>query len=555
MTTTTALTDEPTYRALGEHRRALEGFSFRDAFARDPGRAAAMTRSHEDLRCDFSKSLATAETLALLVKLAEARGVATRRDAMFAGEKINVTEKRAVLHVALRNRSDRPILVDGEDVMPEVRAVLAKMRAFVDRVHSGAWKGATGEEITDVVNIGIGGSDLGPLMAAEALEPYWHPRITPHFVSNVDGAHLGRIVKRLRPESTLFVVASKTFTTEETLTNAKSARGWLTRKLGDAAVAKHFVAVSTNAKEVSAFGIDTANMFEFWDWVGGRYSMWSAIGLSIALTVGSDRFEEMLGGAHAMDEHFRTAPLAENLPVLLGMLGVWHAHFWGASTFAVLPYDQSMHRFAAYLQQGDMESNGKGVTLAGERVRWDTGPIVWGEPGTNGQHAFYQLIHQGTRLVPLDFLAPMKTKYPLEGLAGIDHHAILLANVVAQSEALAMGKTRSEAEAELRASGMAESEIARLAPHKVFTGNRPSHVLFFDELTPYTLGKLVALYEHRIFVQGTVFGINSFDQWGVELGKQLAKTVLGELRGGERRAHDASTTALIDTILARRAGR
>jgi glucose-6-phosphate isomerase len=549
----TRLTDEPTYRALAAHRQSLEGFSIAGAFASDGTRLAKMTGVHEDLRADWSKSLATPETMALLVKLAEARGVAARRDAMFAGEKINVTEKRAVLHVALRNRSARPIVVDGKDVMPEVRAVLAKIRGFVDRVQSGEWKGATGQAITDVVNIGIGGSDLGPLMACEALEPHWHPRITPHFVSNVDGAHLGRIVKRLKPETTLFVVASKTFTTEETLTNAKSARGWLTQKLGDAAVAKHFVAVSTNTKEVSAFGIDVANMFEFWDWVGGRYSLWSAIGLSIALTVGMDAFEAMLEGAHAMDEHFRTAPLAENLPVLLGLLGVWHAHFWNADTFAVLPYDQSLHRFAAYLQQGDMESNGKGVTLDGERVGWDTGPIVWGEPGTNGQHAFYQLIHQGTRLVPLDFLAPMKTKYPLEQFAGIDHHAILLANVIAQSEALALGKTLAQAAAELKKSGMADDEIARLAPHKVFTGNRPSNVIFFDELTPRTLGKLIALYEHRIFTQGVVFGINSFDQWGVELGKQLAKTVLGELRGGAAQPHDPSTIALLGEVKTRRA--
>jgi glucose-6-phosphate isomerase len=549
----TPLIDEETYRALAAHRKTLDSFTIAGALASDAERLKRMSFAHEDLRVDASKSLATPETLALLVKLAEARGLVQRRDAMFAGEKINVTEKRAVLHVALRNRSNRPIVVDGKDVMPEVNAVLAKIRGFVDRVQSGAWKGATGAEITDVVNIGIGGSDLGPLMACEALEPHWHPRITPHFVSNVDGAHLGRIVKKLRPETTLFVVASKTFTTEETLTNAKSARGWLTQKLGNDAVAKHFVAVSTNAKEVSAFGIDVANMFEFWDWVGGRYSLWSAIGLSIALTIGMDAFEQMLEGGHVMDEHFRTAPLAENVPVLLGLLGVWHAHFWNADTFAVLPYDQSMHRFAAYLQQGDMESNGKGVTLDGERVRWDTGPIVWGEPGTNGQHAFYQLIHQGTRLVPLDFLAPMKTKYPLEGFAGIDHHAILLANVIAQSEALAKGKTRAEVEAELKKAGMADDEIARLAPHKVFTGNRPSTVMFFDELTPRTLGKLIALYEHRIFTQGVVFGINSFDQWGVELGKQLAKTVLGELRGGPAQPHDPSTKALVADVLERHA--
>ena len=553
----TPLVDEPTYRALAAHRKTLEGFDILRALREEPTRRAQMTLKHEDLDVDTSKSLATPETLALLFALAEARGLPRAIAAMFAGEKINITEKRAVLHVALRNKSDRAIVVDGKDVMPEVRSVLARMRAFVGRVHSGEWKGAKGDAITDVVNIGIGGSDLGPLMACEALEPFWHPRITPHFVSNVDGAHLGRMLKKLKPETTLFVVASKTFTTEETLTNAKSARGWLTKHLGEAAVAKHFVAVSTNAKEVSAFGIDTSgpgggNMFEFWDWVGGRYSLWSSIGLSIALAVGMDHFDAMLEGAHAMDEHFRTTPLEKNMPVVLGLLGVWHAHFWNAHTFAVLPYDQSMHRFAAWMQQGDMESNGKGVTLEGARVTTDTGPIVWGEPGTNGQHAFYQLIHQGTRMVPIDFLAPMRTHYPMEAYAGIDHHAILLANVIAQSEALARGKTQGEVESELKKSGMSDEDVARLAPHKVFTGNRPSNVIFFEQVTPRALGKLLALYEHRILVQGVMFGINSFDQWGVELGKQLAKAVLGELRGGTRAAHDVSTTALIDHVLSQR---
>jgi glucose-6-phosphate isomerase len=543
----TALTSSAPYKALAAHRLALEGFSISSALASDATRLDRMRLRHEDFLADASKTLATPETLSLLLALARDRGLPAMIEAMFTGEKINVTEKRAVLHVALRNRSGRPILVDGNDVMPGVRAVLAKIRAFVGRVHDGGFRGATGEKITDVVNIGIGGSDLGPYMACEALEPFWHPGIRPHFVSNVDGAHLGRTLKSLKRETTLFVVASKTFTTEETLTNARSARAWLVEGLGEAAVGNHFVAVSTNAKEVSAFGIDVANMFEFWDWVGGRYSLWSAVGLSIALAVGMDHFEAMLEGGHALDEHFRSTPLEQNLPVMLGLLGVWHSHFWGAETFAVLPYDQSMHRLPAYLQQADMESNGKSVTRSGHKVDAPTGPIVWGEPGTNGQHAFYQLIHQGTRLVPCDFLAPARTHYPIG-----DHHTILLANVIAQSEALARGKTLDEVRAELTKSGMAPADVDALAPHKVFSGNRPSTVMLFDQVDPRTLGKIIALYEHRIFVQGVIFGINSFDQWGVELGKQLAKTVLGELRGGASGAHDASTTALIAEVRARR---
>ncbi len=548
----TSLTGSASYQALAAHRRSLEGFSILSALANEVGRLDRMRMRHEDLLVDTSKSLATTETLTLLLALARERGLPARIEAMFRGDKINVTENRAVLHVALRNLSDRPILVDGEDVMPGVRAVLAKIRAFVSSVHDGSFRGATGEKITDIVNIGIGGSDLGPFMVCEALEPYWHAGIRPHFVSNVDGAHLGRTLKTLRRETTLFVVASKTFTTQETITNAQSARAWLVGNeidpgLGEAAVQKHFVAVSTNAKEVSAFGIDVANMFEFWDWVGGRYSLWSAIGLSIALTVGMDHFMALLEGGHVMDEHFRTTPLEENIPTLLGLLGVWHAHFWDAHTFAVLPYDQSMHRFAAWLQQGDMESNGKSVTLAGEKVDAPTGPVVWGEPGTNGQHAFYQLIHQGTRLVPCDFLAPTRTYYPMG-----EHHAILLANVIAQSEALARGKNIDEVRAELGKSGMAKDEIEALAPHKVFSGNRPSNVLLFDRVDPRTLGKILALYEHRILVQGVIFGVNSFDQWGVELGKQLAKSVLAELRGGAPGAHDASTRALIAEVRSRR---
>jgi glucose-6-phosphate isomerase len=543
----TSLTGSAAYQALAAHRRTLEGFSIPSALASDATRLERMRLRHEDLLVDASKSLATPDTLSLLFALARERRVPELMQAMFAGEKINVTEKRAVLHVALRNRSDRPILVDGSDVMPGVRAVLAKIRSFVSRVHDGTFRGATGKQITDIVNIGIGGSDLGPYMACEALEPFWHPGIRPHFVSNVDGAHLGRTLKSLDRETTLFIVASKTFTTEETLTNARSARAWLVGGLGEAAVGNHFVAVSTNAKEVSAFGIDVANMFEFWDWVGGRYSLWSAVGLSIALAVGMDHFEAMLEGGFVMDEHFRTTPLEQNIPALLGLLGVWHAHFWDAHTLAVLPYDQSLHRLPAYLQQADMESNGKSVTRDGKKVDAPTGPIVWGEPGTNGQHAFYQLIHQGTRLVPCDFLAPARSHYPMG-----EHHAILLANVIAQSEALARGKTIDEVRAELAKTGMAPADIDALAPHKVFSGNRPSNVLLFDRVDPRTLGKLIALYEHRIFVQGAIFGINSFDQWGVELGKQLAKTVLGELRGGAPGAHDASTGALIAEVRARR---
>jgi glucose-6-phosphate isomerase len=430
--------------------------------------------------------------------------------------------------------------------------VLGAMRELTERVRDGRWRGATGERITDVVNLGIGGSDLGPLMVCEALEPYWgEGPIRPHFVSNVDGAHLGRTLKHLRPETTLFLVASKTFTTQETLANARSARAWLVSRLGQDAVPRHFVAMSTNAKEVSAFGIDIANMLELWDWVGGRYSLWSAIGLSIALAVGFDRFEELLEGAHAMDEHFRTAPTAESLPTNMALLGLWYASFLGASTFAVLPYDQSLHRFAAWLQQGDMESNGKCVERDGTPVTdYTTGPIVWGEPGTNGQHAFFQLLHQGTHLVPCDFLAPLHSHYaPGDGR----HHVMLLANLVAQSEALMVGKTLEEARAELRSEGKPEAEVERLAPHKVFPGNRPSNVVLFDRLEPRTLGALLALYEHRIFVQGWLWNINSFDQWGVELGKKLAKTVLAELEGGPLAAHDPSTASLVARIRSARA--
>ena len=480
----------------------------------------------------------------LLFALARQQKVEEWRDRMFAGDKINGTEKRAVLHVALRNRSNTPILVDGKDVMPEVNAVLKKMRGLTERLRSGAWKGHTGKRITDVVNIGIGGSDLGPVMVTEALKPYGR-EVRPHFVSNVDGTHLAETVRDLDPASTLFVVSSKTFTTLETMTNAESARRWLLEKLGAGhdAVAKHFVAVSTNTKEVSKFGIDTDNMFVFWDWVGGRYSLWSAIGLSIECVIGADNFEQMLAGAHAMDKHFVSAPLEKNLPAIMGMLGVWYGNFFGAQTQAILPYDQYMHRFAAYFQQGDMESDGKGVDKSGARItNYDTGPVIWGEPGTNGQHAFYQLIHQGTRLIPCDFIAPVKSHNPMG-----KHHTILLANFFAQTEALMKGKTEDEVKKELEKGGMGKADIDALAPHKTFTGNRPTSSIMLPEITPHTLGQLIAAYEHKIFVQGTIWNIYSFDQWGVELGKRLAKAILPELEGtGEVSSHDASTNGLIN---------
>ncbi len=526
-----------------------EPFSIREAL-KDPARLPRFTLKHEDMIADFSKALVPSTALALLLDLAEQRELSAGIEAMFSGQAINLTEGRAVLHTALRNRGTREVKVDGRDVMPDVRQVLEQMRAFVGRVHDGTFASATGKPFTDVVNIGIGGSDLGPAMVAEALEPYWHPRIRPHFVSNVDGAHLGRTLKRLNPETTLFVIASKTFTTLETLANAKSARSWITGPLGDAAVANHFVAVSTNLKEVAAFGIDPKNAFGFWDWVGGRYSLWSAIGLPVALTIGMDHFDALLEGAYVMDEHFRTAPLAENLPVISALLGLYYADVLEADTFAVLPYDQSLARLPAWLQQGDMESNGKSVTREGARITgYQTGPIVWGEPGTNGQHAFYQLIHQGTRMVPVELCAPLHSHYDL---GAVPHHAMLLANLIAQSEALMVGKSLDEVKAELRAAGKSDTEIEALAPHKVFSGNRPSHVILFDRLTPRTLGKLLAYYEHRIFVQGWLWGVNSFDQWGVELGKKLATTVLGELERGEAGAHDASTRAQIERVIAAR---
>jgi len=539
-----ALTDSPAWKALAQHHAATQGTHMRDLFAQDSRRFETFSLEVEDVLVDFSKHRITRETMKLLFDLARQADVFGWRDRMFSGQKINRTEDRAVLHVALRNRSNRPIVVDGQDVMPEVNAVLAKMRVFTDSVRSGAWKGHTGKPITDVVNIGIGGSDLGPVMASLALKPYWHPEMRAHFVSNVDGTQLAETLKEVDAEQTLFVVASKTFTTQETLMNAKSARAWLVEKLGsEEAVPRHFVAVSTATEEVKKFGIDTNNMFAFWDWVGGRYSLWSAIGLSVALVIGADAFEEFLAGGHAMDEHFRTAPLEKNVPVVLGLLGVWYMNFFGAQTHAILPYDQYMARFAAYFQQGDMESNGKRVDRAGHFIDdYTTGPIVWGEPGTNGQHAFYQLIHQGTRIIPCDFLAPLETQNPLG-----KHHEVLLANYFAQTEALMRGKTPEEARAELTAQKLSPERVNELVPHKTFPGNRPTTSILFTRLTPKTLGMLVAMYEHKIFVQGIVWEIFSFDQWGVELGKQLAKKIEPELEGaGTVTSHDGSTNALIN---------
>jgi glucose-6-phosphate isomerase len=498
------------------------------------------------LRLDYSKNILNAETLARLIDLAEEARLPDWTARMFAGEAINNTEGRPVLHVALRNRSNRPIQVDGQDVMPAVNQVLGRMEAFVGLVRSGEWRGFQGQPIRDVVNIGIGGSNLGPKMVCTALGAYTSPELRVHFVSNVDGTHLLETLHDLDPARTLFIVASKTFTTQETMTNAGSARDWLMAAARDpAAIAKHFVAVSTNREKVAAFGIDTRNMFGFWDWVGGRYSLWSAIGLPIALAIGHERFIELLEGAHAMDEHFRTAPLAENMPVILGLLGVWYGNFWGARTHAILPYDQYLRLFPAYLQQGDMESNGKRVTREGVAVPYATGPVVWGEPGTDGQHAFFQLIHQGTQLIPADFIGAIKSHNELG-----DHHIKLMANFFAQTEALMRGRTEAEALADMRAAGMPEPAALTLAPHRTFPGNRPTNSILMERLTPRTLGALIALYEHRIFVQGVIWGINSFDQWGVELGKELAGVILDELREGRVSApHDASTGTLLKTFI------
>jgi glucose-6-phosphate isomerase len=535
----------PAWQRLTAHRNKIGTADLRAWFRDDPQRATRHNISAAGVNLDYSKQPVTGETMTLLVNLAQAMDVTGWTQRMFAGEKINFTEQRAVLHTALRNRSNRPIIVDGVDVMPAVNVVLKQMRRFCDAIRSGEWRGHTGETITDIVNIGIGGSDLGPVMACAALKPFAHQRLRTHFVSNIDSTHLAETLARLDAKRTLFIVCSKTFTTQETLTNAQSARRWLIDKLGnESAVAKHFVAVSTNAKEVTAFGIDTANMFEFWDWVGGRYSLWSAVGLALVLLIGMDQFEQILDGAFEMDEHFRTAPLTENLPVILALLGIWQRNFLGAETHAILPYSQALARFPAYLQQLDMESNGKRIDREGNSVAYATAPIIWGEPGTNGQHAFYQLIHQGTSIVPADFIFALESEYPTG-----DHQAKLLANCIAQTEALLQGKNLDQVTQELKSQGLSNEQIAHLSPHRVFPGNRPSNTLIFERLDAKTLGALIAAYEHKVFVQGIVWNINSFDQWGVELGKQLANRVLLDLSAGATTTnHDSSTQQAIARV-------
>ncbi|EPD9134606.1 glucose-6-phosphate isomerase [Shigella flexneri] len=536
-------TQTAAWQALQKHFDEMKDVTIADLFAKDGDRFSKFSATFDDqMLVDYSKNRITEETLAKLQDLAKECDLAGAIKSMFSGEKINRTENRAVLHVALRNRSNTPILVDGKDVMPEVNAVLEKMKIFSEAIISGEWKGYTGKAITDVVNIGIGGSDLGPYMVTEALRPYKN-HLNMHFVSNVDGTHISEVLKKVNPETTLFLVASKTFTTQETMTNAHSARDWFLKAAGDEKhVAKHFAALSTNAKAVGEFGIDTANMFEFWDWVGGRYSLWSAIGLSIVLSIGFDNFVELLSGAHAMDKHFSTTPAEKNLPVLLALIGIWYNNFFGAETEAILPYDQYMHRFAAYFQQGNMESNGKYVDRNGNVVDYQTGPIIWGEPGTNGQHAFYQLIHQGTKMVPCDFIAPAITHNPLS-----DHHQKLLSNFFAQTEALAFGKSREVVEQEYRDQGKDPATLDYVVPFKVFEGNRPTNSILLREIAPFSLGALIALYEHKIFTQGVILNIFTFDQWGVELGKQLANRILPELKDDkEISSHDSSTNGLIN---------
>lgn len=537
------LTQTESWKQLAQHADEMKQVHMRNLFAEQPDRFETFSAHFNDMLVDYSKNIISEKTMALLMNLARERDVSGWVERMFHGERINNTEDRAVLHTALRNRSNRPVMVDGRDVMPDVNRVLARMREFTEAVRSGVWLGSTGKPITDIVNIGIGGSDLGPVMVTEALTPFGRDKLHMHFVSNIDGTHMVETLRNLHRETTLFVIVSKTFTTQETLTNARTARDWfLTRGGSKTAVAKHFVAVSTNSKAVAAFGIDPANMFEFWDWVGGRYSLWSAVGLSIALYIGMDNFEDLLGGAHEMDEHFRTVPLEENIPVILAMLGVWYNNFFDADSCALLPYDQYMHRFPAYFQQGDMESNGKRVTRNGDVVDYSTGPIIWGEPGTNGQHAFYQLIHQGTKLIPCDFLAPVETKNPVGR-----HHPILLSNFFAQTEALMRGKSEEEVRAELIEEGGSGERLEALIPHKVFPGNKPTNSILFQRLTPRVLGSLIAMYEHKTFVQSVVWDVNAYDQWGVELGKQLARKILPELDDHERvTTHDSSTNGLIN---------
>lgn len=543
-------TQTQAWKALTAHFESAQDMDMKELFAQDAKRFESFsTRFGSDILVDYSKNLVDAETMQYLFALANETEVKSAIEAMFGGDAINKTEGRSVLHTALRNRSDNPVMVDGKDVMPAVNAVLAKMELFTHRIVSGEWKGYTGKEITDVVNIGIGGSDLGPYMVTEALTPY-KTRLNMHFVSNVDGTHIVETLKPLNPETTLFLVASKTFTTQETMTNAHSARDWFLAEAGDSAhVAKHFAALSTNAASVAEFGIDTDNMFEFWDWVGGRYSLWSAIGLSISLSVGFDNFVELLDGAHEMDNHFASTEFESNIPVILALIGIWYNNFHGAESEAILPYDQYMHRFAAYFQQGNMESNGKFVDREGNPVEYQTGPIIWGEPGTNGQHAFYQLIHQGTKLIPSDFIAPAISHNPAS-----DHHQKLMSNFFAQTEALAFGKTKETVEAEFLAAGKTAEEAAELAPFKVFEGNRPTNSILVKQMTPRSLGNLIAMYEHKIFVQGVIWNIFSFDQWGVELGKQLANQILPELADDAQvTSHDSSTNGLINAFKALKA--
>lgn len=537
------LTTSHVWQSLQKHQQEMADVHMRDLFAQDPGRFERFSLRLGDILFDYSKNRITEKTMSLLGDLARQARLNEKIEAMFRGEKINATENRAVLHVALRNRTNRPIIVDGQDVMPEVNRVLAHMRRFSESIRSGEWRGYTGLSITDVVNIGIGGSDLGPKMVTEALKPYGSSNLRVHFVSNVDSTDLVEILKLVSPETTLFLVASKTFTTQETMTNAHSARDWFLATAKDkTAIAKHFAALSTNAAAVADFGIDTINMFEFWDWVGGRYSLWSAIGLSIALNLGMDNFESLLSGAHTVDEHFRTAPFEQNVPVIMGLLGLWYNNFFEAQSHAILPYDQYLLHFASYFQQGDMESNGKSVTHSGEWVDYTTGPIIWGQPGTNGQHAFYQLIHQGTKLIPCDFLAAAQSHNPLG-----EHQPILLSNFFAQTEALMKGKTPAEARTELNTSGLTEVALDKLVAAKTFPGNKPTNSFLYPKLTPEVLGSLIALYEHKIFTQGAIWDINSFDQMGVELGKQLAKVILPELKGDQEvSTHDASTNGLIN---------
>jgi len=533
------------WQKLKEHFAEIKNVHMRDLFAEDPARFDRFHMRFNDILLDYSKNRITDKTMALLIELARETGVPEAVAGMFNGDKINETENRPVLHIALRNRTNSPIMVDGEDVMPRVNDVLQKMAEFSNQVVSGKWRGYSGKKITDIVNIGIGGSDLGPVMVTEALRPYAVPGLRVHFVSNIDGTHIEETLKILNPETSLFMIASKTFTTQETMTNAFSARDWFLNQAGESNhVARHFVALSTNTAGVEAFGIDKNNMFEFWDWVGGRYSLWSAIGLSIACFIGFDNFVDLLQGAHEMDRHFRDTPFKNNIPVILALLGIWYTNFFEAATEAILPYDQYMLRFPAYFQQGNMESNGKSIDRTGEKVSYQTGPIIWGEPGTNGQHAFYQLIHQGTKIIPADFLAPAISHNPIG-----EHHNILLSNFFAQTEALLNGKTREEVIAELKQTNKTDDEIEKLAPHKIFDGNKPTNSILFKKLTPRALGSLIAMYEHKIFVQGVIWDIFSFDQWGVELGKQLAGKILPEMEDDKPVAtHDASTNGLINAF-------